>query len=191
MARRRLHQGDVRSVDILVNNAGVNIVDRHWDKLTPENIEYMAGQPDRCFVLRHGGAAVHASATGRGDHSHRLMAGRFIGGVSGPIYVAAKHGIAAMSLRLKLLKNASTAFAPRCFCRGDMGYTDPRSTAQLVGPGSAGKDGAAGRLRRSDPVYCQLTEACGIELKTRADPESRACRQPATKALRGNRHGYQ
>src|ERR1700734_1608858 len=25
-------------LDILVNNAGVNIVDRHWDKLTPEGI---------------------------------------------------------------------------------------------------------------------------------------------------------
>ncbi len=36
---------------ILVNNAGVNIVDRHWDKLTPENIEYMVqGNPDRCCI---------------------------------------------------------------------------------------------------------------------------------------------
>src|ERR1700679_4333547 len=26
---------------ILVNNAGVNIVDRHWDKLTPESIDTM------------------------------------------------------------------------------------------------------------------------------------------------------
>ena len=26
-------------LDILVNNAGVNIVDRHWDKLTPEGID--------------------------------------------------------------------------------------------------------------------------------------------------------
>src|SRR3954469_13440179 len=28
-------------LDILVNNAGVNIVDRHWDKLTPESIDTM------------------------------------------------------------------------------------------------------------------------------------------------------
>ena len=28
-----------RRLDILVNNAGVNIVDRHWDKLTPEGID--------------------------------------------------------------------------------------------------------------------------------------------------------
>ena len=26
-------------LDILVNNAGVNILDRHWDKLTPESID--------------------------------------------------------------------------------------------------------------------------------------------------------
>ena len=26
-------------LDILVNNAGVNIVPRHWDKLTPESID--------------------------------------------------------------------------------------------------------------------------------------------------------
>ena len=26
-------------LDILVNNAGVNIIDRHWDKLTPESID--------------------------------------------------------------------------------------------------------------------------------------------------------
>src|SRR6201996_7373369 len=28
-------------LDILVNNAGVNIVERHWDKLTPESIDLM------------------------------------------------------------------------------------------------------------------------------------------------------
>ena len=28
-------------LDILVNNAGLNINDRHWDKLTPENAELM------------------------------------------------------------------------------------------------------------------------------------------------------
>src|SRR4051794_707395 len=26
-------------LDILVNNAGLNILDRHWDKLTPEGID--------------------------------------------------------------------------------------------------------------------------------------------------------
>jgi|SRR5689334_10630887 NAD(P)-dependent dehydrogenase (short-subunit alcohol dehydrogenase family) len=28
-------------LDILVNNAGININDRHWDKLTPENAKLM------------------------------------------------------------------------------------------------------------------------------------------------------
>src|ERR1700747_2567496 len=28
-------------LDILVNNAGLNIIDRHWDKLTPEGIDQL------------------------------------------------------------------------------------------------------------------------------------------------------
>ena len=28
-------------LDILINNAGININDRHWDKLTPENAKLM------------------------------------------------------------------------------------------------------------------------------------------------------
>ena len=32
---------EIGRLDILVNNAGVNINDRHWDKLTPENAKLM------------------------------------------------------------------------------------------------------------------------------------------------------
>src|SRR5262249_19165225 len=32
-------RADLGRLDILVNNAGVNIVDRHWDKLTPGGID--------------------------------------------------------------------------------------------------------------------------------------------------------
>src|SRR5271156_3468450 len=32
---------EIGRLDILVNNAGINIVDRHWDKLTPENAKLM------------------------------------------------------------------------------------------------------------------------------------------------------
>jgi NADP-dependent 3-hydroxy acid dehydrogenase YdfG len=85
-------------LDILVNNAGVNILDRHWDKLTPESIEYMV-QGNLTAALycvtvalpfmraQQDGVIIHTAS----------MAGRFIGGVAGPIYVAAKHGIVAMS----------------------------------------------------------------------------------------------
>ena len=104
-------------LDILVNNAGVNIVDRHWDKLTPESIEYMV-QGNLTAALycvtvalpfmrtQQDGVIIHTAS----------MAGRFIGGVSGPIYVAAKHGIVAMShgLNMEECVNGirSTVFLP-------------------------------------------------------------------------------
>ncbi|MGH7152567.1 MAG: SDR family oxidoreductase [Acetobacteraceae bacterium] len=85
-------------LDILVNNAGLNIVDRHWDKLTPQGIDELV-QGNLCSALycvtvalplmraQKGGLLIHTAS----------MAGRFIGGFSGPIYTAAKHGVVAMS----------------------------------------------------------------------------------------------
>jgi NADP-dependent 3-hydroxy acid dehydrogenase YdfG len=104
-------------LDILVNNAGVNIVNRNWDKLTPMDIDtliqgnlvgalycvtvalpYMRAQQD--------GVIIHTAS----------MAGRFIGGVAGPIYVTAKHGIVAMSHGLNMQECIngirSTVFLP-------------------------------------------------------------------------------
>ena len=46
--------------DILVNNAGVDIVDRYWDKLTPEGIDTLVHGNLSQSLLRHGGVAVHA-----------------------------------------------------------------------------------------------------------------------------------
>jgi NADP-dependent 3-hydroxy acid dehydrogenase YdfG len=85
-------------LDILVNNAGVNILDRHWDKLTPEGIDtLMQGNVMAalyCVTValpfmraQQDGVLIHTAS----------MAGRFIGGFSGPIYTTAKHGVVAMS----------------------------------------------------------------------------------------------
>jgi NADP-dependent 3-hydroxy acid dehydrogenase YdfG len=85
-------------LDILVNNAGINILDRHWDKLTPEGIDELVhgnlSQALYCVTValpfmraQKDGVLIHTAS----------MAGRFIGGFSGPIYGAAKHGIVAMS----------------------------------------------------------------------------------------------
>jgi NADP-dependent 3-hydroxy acid dehydrogenase YdfG len=90
-------------LDILINNAGVNILDRNWDKLTPDSIEYMVDgnltAPLYCVSValpfmraQRDGVIVHTAS----------MAGRFIGGVAGPIYVAAKHGVVAMSHGLNM-----------------------------------------------------------------------------------------
>ena len=85
-------------LDILINNAGININDRHWDKLTPENAKLMIdgnlAAAAQCVTValplmreRKDGLIVHTSS----------MAGRFIGGFPGPLYTAAKHGVVAMS----------------------------------------------------------------------------------------------
>jgi NADP-dependent 3-hydroxy acid dehydrogenase YdfG len=85
-------------LDVLVNNAGLNIRDRHWDKLTPEGVDELVNgnltQALYCVTValpfmraQKDGVLIHTSS----------MAGRFIGGFSGPIYGAAKHGVVAMS----------------------------------------------------------------------------------------------
>jgi NADP-dependent 3-hydroxy acid dehydrogenase YdfG len=104
-------------LDILVNNAGINIIDRNWDKLTPASIDVMV-QGNLTAALycvtvalpfmraQQDGVLIHTAS----------MAGRFIGGVSGPIYTVAKHGIVAMSHGLNMQECVngirSTVFLP-------------------------------------------------------------------------------
>jgi NADP-dependent 3-hydroxy acid dehydrogenase YdfG len=104
-------------LDILVNNAGVNLLDRHWDKLTPEGIDQLVqgnlSQALYCVTValplmraQKDGVLIHTAS----------MAGRFIGGFPGPIYTAAKHGIVAMSHSINMEECVngirSTVFLP-------------------------------------------------------------------------------
>jgi NADP-dependent 3-hydroxy acid dehydrogenase YdfG len=104
-------------LDILVNNAGVNILDRHWNKLTPESIDYMVqgNLTAALYCVTVALPFMRAQQDGLIIHT-ASMAGRFIGGVAGPIYVAAKHGIVAMShgLNMEECVNGirSTVFLP-------------------------------------------------------------------------------
>ena len=85
-------------LDILVNNAGLNIPKRNWRDLSPEGADavlqtnlsgafycVLAALP----VMRkqRDGVLIHVSS----------WAGRFIGPLTGPAYIASKHGLVAMS----------------------------------------------------------------------------------------------
>ncbi len=85
-------------LDVLVNNAGGNITDRAWGRLSPAGIdELIAGNLTSAFYCAQavlpmmrsqgGGLLIHTAS----------MAGRNVGPLSGPGYVAAKHGVVAMS----------------------------------------------------------------------------------------------
>ena len=104
-------------IDCWVNNAGVTILDRHWDKLTPDSIDYMVKGNLNAALYCVTVALPFMRAQQDGLIIHTAsMAGRFIGGVSGPIYVAAKHGVVAMSHGLNMQECIngirSTVFLP-------------------------------------------------------------------------------
>ena len=89
-------------LDVLVNNAGLNIAERRWAKLKPEGIEaviganltgaFLVAQAALPLMRERGGVMIHTSS----------WAGRFIGPISGPAYMAAKHGVVAMSHSINL-----------------------------------------------------------------------------------------
>jgi NADP-dependent 3-hydroxy acid dehydrogenase YdfG len=85
-------------LDILVNNAGLNITDRHWDKLTPQGVDELVhgNLSAALYCVTVALPLMRAQKDGLIIHTASIS-GRFIGGFSGPIYTAAKHGIVAMS----------------------------------------------------------------------------------------------
>jgi NADP-dependent 3-hydroxy acid dehydrogenase YdfG len=104
-------------LDILVNNAGVNIVERHWNKLTPQSIDaLLQGNLNAAlYCVTVALPFMRAQQDGLLIHT-ASMAGRFIGGLSGPIYTIAKHGVVAMSHGLNMQECVngirSTVFLP-------------------------------------------------------------------------------
>jgi NADP-dependent 3-hydroxy acid dehydrogenase YdfG len=90
-------------LDVLVNNAGLNVVEREWRRLTSAAAdEVIAGNLSSAFhcvtaslpIMRaqRDGVLIHTAS----------WAGRWVGLVSGAAYIAAKHGVVAMSHSLNM-----------------------------------------------------------------------------------------
>jgi NADP-dependent 3-hydroxy acid dehydrogenase YdfG len=90
-------------LDILVNNAGANVLERSWAKLNPERIKtvldanlnsafYCSAAALGVMRPQKDGLLIHTAS----------WAGRFVGIVPGPAYVAAKHAVVAMSYSINM-----------------------------------------------------------------------------------------
>ena len=90
-------------LDILVNNAGANVLERSWAKLDPERVKtVLDANLNSAFYC-----SVAALAIMRPQKDGLLIhtaswAGRFVGIVPGPAYVAAKHAVVAMSYSINM-----------------------------------------------------------------------------------------
>lgn len=134
-------------LDIVVNNAGVNIPDRTWRRLKPEGIDTLiAGNLSSAFYVAQAvlplmreqkdGLLIHTAS----------WAGRFIGPVAGPTYIAAKHGVVAMSHTINLEERVN-GIRSCVLCPGEvatpiMTFRDPpeppEALARMVQPEDMG-----------------------------------------------------
>jgi NADP-dependent 3-hydroxy acid dehydrogenase YdfG len=90
-------------LDILVNNAGENVLERSWAKLNPERIKtVLDGNLTSAFYCTQAALSVmRAQKDGLLIHT-ASWAGRFVGPLPGPAYIAAKHGVVAMSYSINM-----------------------------------------------------------------------------------------
>jgi NADP-dependent 3-hydroxy acid dehydrogenase YdfG len=112
---------ELNRLDVLVSNAGLNITERDWTRLSPAGIdELIGGNLTSAFYVAQAVLPImraQGQAGGGGVMIHTAsMAGRNIGPMSGPGYVAAKHGVVAMSHSINMEECQhnirSTAFCP-------------------------------------------------------------------------------
>ncbi len=107
-------------LDVLVSNAGVNVVEREWSRISPESIKALIdGNLTAAFYCSRavlpmmraqgGGLLVHTAS----------MAGRNVGGMSGPGYTAAKHGVVAMSHSINMAE-CMNGIRSTVFCPGEV-----------------------------------------------------------------------
>lgn len=90
-------------LDILVNNAGANLLERSWAKLNPERIKFVLDANLNSAFYCSVAALPFMRAQKDGLLIHTASwAGRFVGILPGPAYVAAKHAVVAMSYSINM-----------------------------------------------------------------------------------------
>ena len=134
-------------IDVLVNNAGVNIPDRSWQRLKPDGIDtviqgnllgafYVAQAVLPMMRRQSDGLMIHTAS----------WAGRFIGPISGPAYLAAKHGVVAMSHSINL-EECGHGIRSCVLCPGEVATPilqnrsppeTPEAMAQMIQPADMG-----------------------------------------------------
>jgi NADP-dependent 3-hydroxy acid dehydrogenase YdfG len=135
-------------IDIVVNNAGTNIPDRDWKRLTPEGIDTLlhANLSSAFYVTRAVLPAMRTQQDGLLIHT-ASWAGRFVGPVPGPAYIAAKHGVVAMSHSINL-EECGNGIRSTVVCPGEvatpiMTLRDPpelpETLARMVQPEDMGE----------------------------------------------------
>ena len=147
-----------------MNNAGANVLERSWAKLTPERVKtVLDANLNSAFYC-----AVAALAIMRPQKDGLLIhtaswAGRFVGLVSGPAYVAAKHGVVAMSYSINM-EEFQHGIRSTVLCPERGGDADPRPAPDAgLGGGPRAHDPARAH-GGPDPLYC---EAAGEHLPER------------------------
>ena len=135
-------------LDILVNNAGINIPDRDWQRLTPDGIDTLihGNLSSAFYVVRAVLPMMRAQKDGVMIHTSS-WAGRFVGPVPGPGYIAAKHGVVAMSHSINLEECAngirSTVICPNEVATPIMQLRDPpelpETMARMIQPEDMGE----------------------------------------------------
>jgi NADP-dependent 3-hydroxy acid dehydrogenase YdfG len=140
-------QSEFKRLDIVVNNAGVNIPDRNWQRLKPEGIDALiAGNLSSAFyVVQAVLPIMRAQKDGVLIHT-ASWAGRHVGPVPGPTYIAAKHGVVAMSHSINL-EECVNGIRSSVLCPGEvatpiMKFRDPpeppEALARMVQPEDMG-----------------------------------------------------
>lgn len=134
-------------LDICVNNAGVNIPDRSWQRLTPDGIDALihGNLSSAFYVTRVVLPIMRRQMDGLLIHT-ASWAGRFVGPVPGPGYIAAKHGVVAMSHSINL-EECGNGIRSTVVCPGEvatpiMQLRDPpelpETMARMVQPADMG-----------------------------------------------------